>query len=149
MSELQRGARLLRTAEKHCVVCQGFVGYVGQRGDIIWCKPGVRSNQGLGFARLTPPLTGVYTVDAYSFQLQQRYIADTVLDFNWVEGRDVDINTVSSGNYTNMRLGYVGEFANGGTWNLGLNVNNLLDRDPPRIAGFGTRGGSQIVTNGL
>jgi outer membrane receptor protein involved in Fe transport len=52
---------------------------------------------------------------------------------------------VASGNYTNMRLGYVGELENGGTWNLGLNVTNLLDRDPPIIAGFGTRGGSQVT----
>jgi outer membrane receptor protein involved in Fe transport len=127
---------------------RGFIGYVAQRVDIPFgATTGPEQSGSLGLPDLTATITGVYSVDEYSLQLQQRYIADTVLDYNWVEGRDVDINTVSSGNYTNMRLGYIGEFSNGGTWNLGLNVNNLFDRNPPRIAGFGTRGGSQVVHN--
>ena len=75
----------------------------------------------------------------------QNYIAPTILNFLWEEGVDVDKNTVASGNYTNMRLGYAGALSNGASWNLGVNVTNLFDRDPPIIAGFGTRGGGQQV----
>jgi len=106
---------------------------------------GLEQSGSLGLPDLTSTITGVYTLDAYSIQLQQRYIASTIQDYNWVEGRDVDDNTVASGNYTNMRFGYTGTFDNGGTWNAGLNVTNLLDRDPPIIASFGTRGGSQVT----
>ncbi len=125
---------------------RGFAGYVSERMDIPFgATTGLEQSGSLGLPDLTGTITGVYTLGSYSLQLQQRYIASTIQDYNWVEGRDVDDNTVASGNYTNMRLGYVGELENGGTWNLGLNVTNLLDRDPPIIAGFGTRGGSQVT----
>jgi len=125
-----------------------FAGYVSSRMDIPFgATIGQERSGSLGLPDLTGNITAVYTLDAWSFQLQQRYIASTILDPNWVEGRDVDKNTVSSGNSTNLRLGYLGDMANGGTWNVGFNVTNLFDRDPPIIAGFGTRGGSQQVNN--
>lgn len=102
----------------------------------------------LGSPELTAVLTGSYGFGPWSLQLQQRYITDTLLDINWVEGLDVDDNSISSGNYTNLRLGYQGEMGSGATWNVGFNVNNLFDRHPPIVPGFGTRGGSQSVPNG-
>jgi len=132
--------------ESETLTFRGFAGYVSERMDIPFgATTGLEQSGSLGLPDLTGTITGVYTLGSYSLQLQQRYIASTIQDYNWVEGRDVDDNTVASGNYTNMRLGYVGELENGGTWNLGLNVTNLLDRDPPIIAGFGTRGGSQVT----
>src|SRR5690606_40545564 len=47
-----------------------------------------------------------YRLGPYDIQLQQRYIAETKRDIDWVEGIDVDDNTVSSGNYTNLRMSY-------------------------------------------
>ncbi|HWK53790.1 MAG TPA: hypothetical protein VNR18_05425 [Hyphomicrobiales bacterium] len=89
----------------------------------------------LGSPDLTANLTANYRLGDYGIQLQQRYIADTLININWVEGRDVDKNRVSSGNYTNLRLSKDGEFDNGGTWTVALNVNNLFDRPPAILPG--------------
>lgn len=125
---------------------RGFAGYVSERMDIPFgATTGLDIAGALGTPDLTGNITVRYGLGDYSFQLQQRHIARTTLNPSWVEGRDVDINTVPSGNYTNMRLGYSSELASGARWDVGLNVNNLLGRDPPIIAGFGTRGGSQQV----
>ena len=133
-------------SEAESLTVRGFAGYIGERMDIPF---GATTGLDLAGALGTPDLTGNvtvrYDISDYSIQLQQRYIASTIMDPLWVEGRDVDVNSVSSGNYTNMRIGYNGELANGATWDLGFNINNLLDRNPPIIAGFGTRGGSQQV----
>lgn len=135
-------------SQSESLTVRAFAGYVKERMDIPFgATTGLEQSGSLGMPDLTANVTAVYTLDAWSLQLQQRYIADTVLNASWVEGRDVDINSVSSGNYTNMRIGYLSEMDNGGTWNLGLNINNLTDRDPPRIANFGTRGGSQVTHN--
>lgn len=97
----------------------------------------------------TPELTAIisasYTLGAYRISLQQRHIAPTHINPNWVEGRDVDDNRVASGNYTNLQLGYGAELDDGRTWNLGFNVSNLLDRPPPVIPNYSTRGGAQLV----
>ena len=125
---------------------RAFAGYVGDRVDIPFgAANGPQQAGSLGLPDLTASITAVYTIDAYSLQLQQNYIAPTILNFLWKEGVDVDINTVASGNYTNMRLGYEGELSSGAAWNLGFNVTNLFDRGQPIIAGFGTRGGGQQI----
>jgi outer membrane receptor protein involved in Fe transport len=56
---------------------------------------------------------------------------------NWVEGVDVDDNTVASQTVFNMGVNYGREMTDGGDWQVGFNVNNLFDRDPPIIAGAG------------
>jgi outer membrane receptor protein involved in Fe transport len=99
----------------------------------------------------TPDLTGTatlrYNIGAYNIQLQQRYTAGTIRNMRWVEGVDVDINTVDSANYTNLRLGYDGELANGAAWSIGFNVTNLFDRNPPIIASSSPYGASQTIHN--
>lgn len=89
-----------------------------------------------------------YNVGPYGVQLQQRYIADTIRDIDWVEGIDVDDNTVSSGNYTNLRLSYNSETNTGATWNVAFNINNLFDRPPPIVASYGGGGNSQTIPSG-
>jgi iron complex outermembrane recepter protein len=58
----------------------------------------------------------------------------------WVEGIDIDNNSISSAKYTNARFSYNGEMANGATWGVSLDVTNLFDRGPPRIAGLAGQG---------
>ncbi|MDR0780677.1 MAG: TonB-dependent receptor [Pseudomonadales bacterium] len=84
----------------------------------------------LGNPKLTANLTANYRIGSYGIQLQQRYIASTKLNINWVEGRDVDKLWLTSGNYTNLRLSKEGELQKGGSWTVALNVNNLFDRPP-------------------
>ncbi|MDR2212846.1 MAG: TonB-dependent receptor, partial [Pseudomonadales bacterium] len=90
---------------------------------------------GVGTPKWTANLTAGYRFGDYGVQLQHRYITNTKININWVEGVDVDDNSVASGNYTNLRLSKQGEFGNGGTWDLSFNVTNLFDRPPPIVAG--------------
>ncbi len=101
----------------------------------------------LGNPDLTANITATYSVGPWSVQLQGRYYADVLRTRNWVEGVDVDDNTVPSSTWWNGRIGYQGETAGGHTWDLGLNVQNLFDRNPPIIPSFSSRGGSQTVSN--
>ena len=100
----------------------------------------------------SPDLTAVgtltYNVGPFGVQLQQLYTAETTLNVDWVEGVDVDDNTVSSGSYTNLRLSYNGARNAGGAWTLALNVNNLFDRPPPIVPSYGAGGNAQTIPNG-
>jgi outer membrane receptor protein involved in Fe transport len=84
----------------------------------------------IGSPDWTANLTAGYNFGDYGVQVQQRYIAGTRYNVNWVEGRDVDDNTMASGNYTNLQLSREGELNEGGAWSLSLNVTNLFDRPP-------------------
>jgi outer membrane receptor protein involved in Fe transport len=127
---------------------RSLAGYIIERSD----TPLGGSAQDVAGSIDTPDLTALatatYNVGPYGIQLQQRYVAPTKLDITWVEGVDVDHNSVASGNYTNLRLSYTGDLASGGTWDLSLNVTNLFDRNPPIVPSFNARGGSQITPNG-
>jgi iron complex outermembrane recepter protein len=56
---------------------------------------------------------------------------------NWVEGVDVDDNTVASQTLTNLAFTYGKETAGGGSWQTSFNITNLFDREPPIIASEG------------
>lgn len=98
----------------------------------------------------TPEYTALatfnYSIANYGVMLQSTYYDSTIsngnnegltgANSNWIEGVDVDDNTVASQTVLNLGLTYRGEMTSG-DWQLGFNVNNLLDRDPPVIAGAG------------
>lgn len=100
-----------------------------------------------GTPDLTSVLTTTYGVGPYSFQLQGRYIDSTALNGTWMEGVDVDDNSIASMTWWNARFGYSGELSNGANWNVNLNVQNVFDQDPPIVPGFSTRGGTQAFGN--
>jgi iron complex outermembrane recepter protein len=112
-----------------------LAGFVAERSDTPLGRPQFDISGWLGTPDLTGIATATYGVGPYSFQLQQRYIAGVGLNRLWREGIEVDRNTVSSGNFTNFRFGYNGEFRNGSTWGVNLDVTNLFDRGPPLVAG--------------
>ncbi|HEX7081989.1 MAG TPA: TonB-dependent receptor [Gammaproteobacteria bacterium] len=92
---------------------------------------------------LTTNLTLNYGMGPWSFQMQGRYISDGKLNRNWVEGVDVDDNTVPSSTWWNGRVGYRGEMDSGATWNVSLFIQNVFDKHPPIIpSSFG-----QTVSN--
>ncbi len=91
----------------------------------------------MGMPDLTTNLTGTYGIGPVSIQLQAQFV-DSVFKDNsgvWVEGIQVDDNTVSSMTWYNGRLGYNGELDSGAAWNVGLNVQNILDTEPPIYGG--------------
>jgi len=98
-----------------------------------------------------PALTGLaslrYQIGSYGFNLQQRYIGPSRLNNDWLEGVDIDDNTVASQMTTDLTLFYQHEMPNGSEWQASLAITNLLDEDPPVIASFGQRFSSQTVSN--
>ena len=95
------------------------------------------------FPEITGNVTFNYNVGPVGLQLQGRYISGDKLRRTWVEGVDVDDNYVASSTWWNSTVRYNGELNNGATWNVGLNVLNIFDRDPPIIAGsLGNQGAS-------
>ncbi len=99
----------------------------------------------------TPEFTALatlnYNIADYGIMLQTTYYDSTLSNgnnegltgptSNWVEGVDVDDNTVASQTVFNLALTYGRDLNNGGDWQVGFNINNLFDRDPPIIAGAG------------
>jgi len=97
---------------------------------------------------VTANMTATYRFGPWSVQLQERYIDEVLLDRTWVEGIDIDDNTVESQAWTNLLLGYEGETSGGGNWRLTFNIQNVFDEDPPIIAATGGgRFGAQAVDN--
>lgn len=86
------------------------------------------------FPENTGNLTANYSIGPWSLQWQQRFIDEVLVTQTWVEGVDVDDNSVPFYSWANARLGYRGELDSGATWNLGFNINNLFDKDPPIFA---------------
>ena len=76
-----------------------------------------------------------------------RYLDSSLNDVLWVEGRDVDDNTVSSQTVANLILSYRGETASGANWVTSFNVTNLFDRYSPIIPSQNQRGGQQTISN--
>lgn len=108
---------------------------------------GIVSNQLDQYApnpELTANLTTTYSVGPWSFQVQGRHITGGKMNRAWTEGVEVDDNYVASSTWWNGTLRYSSELSNGATWDIGLNVLNLLDTAPPIVAS-GT--GGQSVNN--
>ena len=102
---------------------------------------------GTGTPKWTANLTTNYSIGPMSYQLQMRHVDASLLNTNWVEGVDVDDNSVPSSTWFNGQVGYNGETSSGAAWTVALNVQNILDRNPPIIASFNSRGGSQTVSD--
>lgn len=90
---------------------------------------------------LTSVVTTSYGVGPWSFQIQGRYIDSVKQNLNWVEGVDVDDNTMPSMIWWNTKLAYNGELNNGSTYAVHFNVQNIFDRDPPIDPGVTDFGG--------
>jgi outer membrane receptor protein involved in Fe transport len=122
-------------------------GYIIERADTPLGGVPRDVSGGFGTPKWTANITTNYSVGPMSFQLQMRHIDQSLRNTTWVEGRDVDDNTVASSTWFNGQIGYNGETSNGANWNVALNVQNLFNRNPPIIASFGSRGGSQLESD--
>ena len=101
-----------------------------------------------GYPDRTANVSLDYRAAAWSVQLQERYIDDVLLNRTWVEGIDVDNNTIPSRAWTNLVLGYGRDMNTAGNWRVSLSVQNLFDKDPPIIpSSADTRFGAQSTDN--
>jgi outer membrane receptor protein involved in Fe transport len=88
--------------------------------------------------------TLTYSVGPWSATLQQRYISDQRININWVEGVDVDNNTIPSYAFTNLLFRYTRDAALAANmWSVSLALNNAFDKNPPIVPGSFNRVGSQ------
>jgi hypothetical protein len=100
------------------------------------------------YPELTANVTASYRFGPWSIQLQERYIDSVLLNRDWVEGVDIDDNTIQSKSWTNLVAGYRREMQSGSSWRLQFNVQNLFDDDPPIIPSTGGgRFGAQTTSN--
>jgi len=101
-----------------------------------------------GFPELTANVTATYNFGRWTVQLQERYIDSVLLNRTWIEGVDIDDNSIASQSWTNLLLRYGRDLATGGRWTMALNIQNLFDDNPPIIAATGGgRFGAQITSN--
>jgi outer membrane receptor protein involved in Fe transport len=102
-----------------------------------------------GYPDRTANVTLSYQAAAWSVQLQERFIDEVLLNRTWVEGVDVDRNTIPSRAWTNLVLGYGRDMGSAGNrWRVTLSVQNLFDKDPPIIpSSADTRFGAQATDN--
>ncbi len=108
---------------------------------------------------LTAVATARYQIGKWGVNLQQRYIAPSVLSVqNYVQFAPgvvpgpnqftIDDNTVQSKMYTDLTVSYEHPLNGGHSWDLSLAVTNLLDADPPVIAYFDQRFSAQYAIGG-
>src|SRR5690606_30966696 len=92
---------------------------------------GVKIDQagGPNLPKKTLTATIGYTAGRFGINLQQNWRSSTKRNVIWVEGVDVDDNSVPSVTLTNLGMFWTGTTAGGNTWRASLNVNNLFDRD--------------------
>ncbi|MBN1238941.1 MAG: TonB-dependent receptor, partial [Gammaproteobacteria bacterium] len=88
-----------------------------------------------------------YANGPFSLFLQGRWIDGGMADIDYVEGVDIDDNSVESMFYTDLRGSWEGQFGNQAEWEAFLHVANLLDEDPPLVAGWSAFSGTGIGTN--
>ena len=81
-----------------------------------------------------------------SATLQERYINSGTYDATFVQGVDIDDNTIASFASTNLEVAYRGDLSSRGTWQTYLNVTNLFDKSPPLVATWGFTGSTQTNT---
>ncbi len=103
----------------------GTINYAGQVGD------------GYNLPRLQILSELAYANGPYQVLLQQRVIGRGVIDVTYVQGVDIDRNTVPSITYTDLDLKYTRPAQNG--WpslEIYGHVTNLFDRDPPIVPNY-------------
>ncbi|MDT8397532.1 MAG: TonB-dependent receptor [Pseudomonadales bacterium] len=101
---------------------------------------------GLNRPEWTGTLTANYQVGPYGIRLTERYYDSTLINVRWVEGVDVDDNTIDAQWLTNLGLTYGRDMAGGGRWQAALDVTNLFDQAPPVVPSVSQRFSSQTIS---
>jgi outer membrane receptor protein involved in Fe transport len=95
----------------------------------------------VAYPEYTGTLTANYGIGPVSMQWQQRFISESDYNNTWIEGVDIDDNTIPFYSFSNVQVGYRADMDNGGSWTVTFNVNNLFDKAPALVPAFGGLGG--------
>ncbi|MBN1240818.1 MAG: TonB-dependent receptor [Gammaproteobacteria bacterium] len=79
--------------------------------------------------------------------LQARYIGSGLYDARDTEGVTISDNTVDSVLYTDLRISYGKDLANGSRWEVFGNITNLFDEEPPIVPSFSSFTGQTNQVN--
>jgi outer membrane receptor protein involved in Fe transport len=112
---------------------RGIVGHLIEKTETPVGGATIDSAGGTAFPENTGTLTANYSLGPWSLQWQQQFVDEAMMNTRYVEGVDVDDNTVPFYTWTNMRLGYRGEMANGASWNVSFDISNIFDKNPPIV----------------
>jgi outer membrane receptor protein involved in Fe transport len=88
-----------------------------------------------------------YSQGPFSAFLQARYIGSGLYDARDIEGVTISDNSVDSVLYTDARVAFGKDRANGNHWEIFGSVTNLFDVDPPVVPGFSSFSGQASQTN--
>jgi outer membrane receptor protein involved in Fe transport len=124
---------------------RGLFGYIIERSDTPFGGEPLDIVGAGTTPELTGTLTGTYNFGPWSAQMQGRYIDSTLVNTEWVEGIDVDDNSVASMTWWNGRLAYNGDVGADATYTVALSVQNMFDKMPSVVPSVSTRGGTQSV----
>jgi outer membrane receptor protein involved in Fe transport len=114
-------ARLLASYVKELSTQQVGANKVDRAGQTGLTSPQGNSPDWQGTFYLT------YEHGPLSATLQERYINSGSYDATYVQGVDIDDNSVASYATTNLQLSYRGDLTSNGNWETYLNVTNLFD----------------------
>jgi iron complex outermembrane receptor protein len=128
--------------EEESISVRFLAGYLLERKDIAANGTVTDLTGPASLPDLTANVTTNYRFGPWGVQLQGRFVDSGKLMRTWDEGVQVDDNTIASSTWWNGQLNYNGELESGATWKVGLAVQNLFDRAPPRQPG--TNGGSTV-----
>jgi iron complex outermembrane receptor protein len=132
---------------------RGMVGYLAERSTTTAAGIYTDFVKRLSTPEYTALVTANYSIGDYGVMLQTTYYDSTLNNggpllengtgptSTYIEGVDIDDNSVASQTIVNLGLTYGREMASGGEWVLSFNVNNLFNREPPIIA---TTGGQSL-----
>ncbi len=113
--------------ETESLSLRALAGYLKERSNTPLGGVATDVSGSSGNPDLTAVVTASYRIGPLGLQLQGRYTDSVRINNNWVEGIDVDDNSRPSISWWNAQVSYNGETATGGTWRVGLNVQNLFD----------------------
>jgi outer membrane receptor protein involved in Fe transport len=126
---------------------RALIGYMGENSQTNLGAAKFEQAGGPGRPEWSSTVTATYGLGDFDVMLRANYFDSVLVNSRWVEGVDVDDNVTASSTVWNLGLGYNGETASGSTWRANFNVTNLFDREPPIIASFSSRFGTQTVSN--
>jgi len=128
---------------------RALAGYVKERSDTPLDGQPLDIAGSLGSPDLTAVITANYGVGPWTFQLQGRFTDSVKIDPTWVEGVDVDDNTLPSYTWWSTRVSYSRDTSSGATWSVGLNIQNVFDKDPIPVPSVSARFPVQSFTGDL
>ncbi|MEJ1963526.1 MAG: TonB-dependent receptor [Gammaproteobacteria bacterium] len=107
----------------------------------------------LPLPRLQTSLGATYTQGPFSVFLNERYISDGRRQWNdnqpALGGQIINDDHIASALYTDMNFEYTHSGAGTNEWAIYLNVQNVLDRDPPRVPIFSGFNGTTDTNRSL